>query len=173
MNRNAYVGGVIVGAGLALILLGVLILMLKRKAPKPKYDEMQLAARGKAFRAGFFGMMIANGGGILVSLCGFRWLTAPFILAAALMAGAGVFCVSAVKNDAYFGFNENKKSGTIFIGLMGCCNLLIGLARTLADGLLDGDELNVAVLNLMVAVLSAVILIAILVHGGKAAEEEE
>lgn len=164
MKSPEYTAGLLVGFGLVIILFALVMLRKSRKVPKPKFDEMQLAARGKAFEAGFFGLLFANLAGACLSTVEVLKASPFVIFGATCMAGIAIFVVSAIRNDAYFGFNENKKSSTTFIAVMGLINFAIGLLNIRRKGLFDGPELNVAVLNLCVALLSAVIVTAVLLH---------
>lgn len=177
MKSSAYYGGLAAGIGVAIIILVAIMIIKKKKDPaKPQFDEMQLAARGKAFKSGFFSLLIANFVGIILSTSvDPAKIPTFFIFAATSMIGAAIFVISAIRSDAYFGFNENKKSSTIFIAAMGIINLAVGCLNILGRGLYDDGELNVAVLNFLVALLSAVIVVAVLLHNkaAKTTEEDE
>lgn len=172
MKSPAYYAGIAVGFGVVIILFIIILFALRKKNPKPEYDEMQIAARGKAFKSGFFSLLIANMLCMGISTAEISWLPVFFIFTVGSLAGITVFIISAIKNDAYFGLNENRRSSSIFIGAMGLLNLVIGVVNISLRGVLKDGELNMAFLNIMVFVLSVVILLAALIHGRKSSALE-
>lgn len=173
MKGASYYAGLIIGIGLVLIIVGVIIYANRKKFIDPKFDEMQVAARGKAFRTGFFSLLAANVIGMFVCGLDIEWLPDAYVLVMSSIIGIAVFCISAIKNDAYFGFNENKKAGLISIGAIGLSNLLIGIVNISVHGIIEDGKLCMAFLNLMMAVLSAVIVIAALIRKRKSLSSAE
>lgn len=173
MKSAEYYWGFFVGFCVVLAVFIVIVVLKRKREPKPEFDEMQIAARGRAFRTGFFSLLIASVPAMIICDAGISWLPSMFVFFAADMLGVAIFCVSAIRNEAYFGFNENRKSGIVFIAAAGLINLCLGIANIVTGGIIKGGELNMGVLNILVAVLSAVILAAILIHRRASAASTE
>lgn len=167
-----YTLGFIFGILLALTIAFIAWCIHRKKHPDSgKYDERQIAARGKAFQAGFFTILIS---GAAVSI----W---EFLAEASLPGGAYVwhmcslglgicvFAVTAIFQDAYVGIYDKParfiRMGIFFIIAM----CLSGFANlTLARS----ESHVVAILNLAVAVMWVIIIAAMLIRQKMRASED-
>ena len=104
------VGIVLVG----LVVLAVFLCLYSDR--KQDYDERQLQIRAKAYRLGFFTMIVS----MLAVMFLQEWekwnsvVDNAFGIQAALMFSLTVFGVYCVLNDAYFARRENPKASLLF-----------------------------------------------------------
>lgn len=165
---NYYVLGLLASATFSVGLF-FLIRALCRKGGDCEYDERQMAGRGKAFKAGFFTMLVAGSVSACLDLCGLLpGSTFPWSMGA-LLLGVAVFAVTAIHYDAYIGFKARPRRYYI----MGACVVAI----MVCDGVLnirsaDPDKVAFGILNFQVAAIWVVIVIALLAHQARSKEEE-
>ncbi|MCF0123147.1 MAG: hypothetical protein HUJ67_03445 [Ruminiclostridium sp.] len=159
---------IVIGLAVAFAALFFLLLLVVRKKQliiKAEYDERQVAARGKAFRAGFFAMVLYFGVLMVVSIFGLE-LTVKYtvpVIFGGIIFGTAVFAVMAVIHDAYFQLHE-KKSQQYTLILMTVANIASGLTNYFSE-----ESSVVFFLNFLCAGLGIVILAASLLHQKKAA----
>ena len=174
MSMDYYLG-VAAGAVCAVVLIIVLIRVFKVRRVKPQYDERQIAAQGRAFKLAFITLTVWCGLYGLLDAFGVRWCdTAATGLFLGIIVSAGVYAVSAVLNDAYFGYNESVSSVRLLIAL-GALNLFTALMTVFADGehvVHDGVVQGTPTLSFAIAILFAVLLIVNRVHGKKLPKED-
>lgn len=104
------VGIVLVG----LVVLAVFLCLYSDR--KQDYDERQLQIRAKAYRLGFFTMIVSMLAVMFLQTWS-RWTEVvdnSFALLTALMFSLTVFGVYCVLNDAYFTRRENPKASLLF-----------------------------------------------------------
>jgi hypothetical protein len=126
---------------------------------KARFDERQLVARGKAFQAGFYAMLLGGGAGI----CGqVIWPDAIPSLAwqcGALLLGVGVFFLTAICKDAYLGLHSVPVRWMVLFFVVGGMSLLRG-----GMNLYYGEEVWLGWLELAFAVLFLAVALALLLH---------
>lgn len=111
-NKIAYAVGLLVGIAVVAVWAAV-----SRKKVKNQYDERQLLARGRAYRAAFYTMLL-----YLMADGSFQYVTgrvwcghyAGCMLAVAL--GGGVFATCCIAGDAYFTLYEHPKTFLLLTG---------------------------------------------------------
>jgi len=161
----AYIAGIICGVfcvGLAIVLMRLIFKKIGwggSDCLKGKYDERQKLLQGQGYKLGFYAMMIS---GILYSSLD-TFMDLPILpivgMWACIMIGLGSFACFCIIKDAYLGIGTKKKA---YI----CLSILIIFANMISffmngfDAVLDEDKLGVGCINLMCAILFAVILIA-------------
>lgn len=164
---NYYMLGLFAGA--AFVGLFFLIRALRKKAGDCEYDERQMAGRGKAFRAGFFTMLIAGSVCACLDLCGLLPGSAFPWSMGALLLGVAVFAVTAIHYDAYIGFKAKPRRyyiiGACVIAIM-ICNGILNIRSA------DPDKVAFGILDFQVAAIWVVIVIALLAHQARSKEEE-
>lgn len=167
----SYIAGVVVG-----VLFAVLLWWLFRKTIKKgpvKYDERQLVARGKAYRTGFFTILVYCVVYSAVSSFGVIWCLDSVGMFIGCLVGVTAFAVSAIRNDAYFGLNEDRKAlmrlGAVIIVVC----LLSGVMSIVKGSLVEDGRLTGNVLSIVVAVMWAVIMTAQTIHSRRAGEQED
>ncbi len=153
-------------------------LLFGRKSGKAvKYDERQLLAQGKAFKAGFFSLMSLLCVYVVYNAFSENMiLRAPEGIFLCICASVLIFAVICIANDAYVALNESNRARTAILGFVGLCNLFLGIDR-IADGtIMEDGAFSVSVLNLAVGVMGVVITLALIIRSAqqkKAAALEE
>lgn len=128
---------------------------------KDSYDERQLLARGKAYKAAFFTLLFyimavalldnIFGISIFMSFCGL-WIG----IALSVM----VFVVICILKDAYMSLYENVRGIIIVFSIVGILNIAVGILMILEKHpLLENGTISVEWTNLVVGILFFVILI--------------
>ena len=139
----AWVIGALCGIGVVLV---ILLVQKLTGQTKNKFDERQVAARGVAFKWGFFTMMIYEAAYSLLLAAGIRFadeFTGPIL---GIFAGVAVFGSVAAAKDAYTALDENPRSRWLW-PLLGVLWLFIGIMKVLGgeavrDGALTKDSLQ-------------------------------
>ena len=139
----AWVIGALCGIGIVLL---VLLIQKLTGQTKNKFDERQVAARGVAFKWGFFTMMIYEAAYSLLLAAGIRFadeFTGPIL---GIFAGVAVFGSVAAAKDAYTALDENPRSRWLW-PVLGVLWLFIGIMKVLGgeavrDGALTLDSMQ-------------------------------
>lgn len=183
MNSIAYNIGYYAGilARIAFFAAIFLIILLagKSKRATPRYDERQIAARNSAYKAGYLTLI----GYLLVyavfDSLSIQWCTGARIgILIGILLSITVFAVTAVRHDAYFGFNENIRTSSAVLSIIAALNLFTGIMPLVTgetvfmkDGLVGTGELSFCVTFAFIVILATLIM-----HNKKAdilSEEEE
>ena len=166
-----YLLGVIFGIVVALAAFIIGLILHKKKHPNSgKYDERQMAARGKAFQAGFFTLLIAG------AICNIWDYVSPLPGGSflwnigVLLLGVTVFAVTAIHFDAYMGMYDSPRRfllmGIGFICFMACSGMM-----NLHNGRPEGRI--IAITNFGVGIVWIIIVAALLLHRRSMQKEEE
>ncbi|MCF0106637.1 MAG: hypothetical protein HUJ53_07745 [Holdemanella sp.] len=163
--------GIIIGFFGLLVFCVLVFYSSKRNRNKniDKYDERQLAARGKAYKAGYLALMLYFG---LLTAAYVAEIDIPDkynipILFGGICFGLGVFCVVAINNDAYIALNEKRGSQMTTLILLTVANILIAAANIIIN-----NKSGIWITNIFVALLGFIILAAILIRQKKADKED-
>lgn len=160
----SYVVGMICGLAAGFLAVAVFAWLIRKLGGKfgsfkcnqqDQYDERQLLARGKAYKAGFFILIIyVTIAGILADLCGIRLL----LSFGGIWIGVcfAIFCFAAVCiwEDAYMSLQENVKGINMMFLAVGLLNLINGI-MTIRDKtpFIENDSISYHYTNLIVAIL--------------------
>lgn len=168
----SYIAGVVAGVLFAVLLWWLFARKAIKKGPV-KYDERQLVARGRAYRTGFFTILGYCVVYSAVSAFGVVWCLDSVGMFIGCLVGVTAFAVSAIRNDAYFGLNEDRKAlmrlGVVIIVVC----LLSGVMNFVSGSLVEDGRLTGKVLSIVVAVMWAVIMTAQTIHSRRAGEQED
>lgn len=168
---NYYLLGIVFGIIFALAVFVISVVLHKKIHPNSgKYDERQMAGRGKAFQAGFFTLIIVgatcNVWDFVSPLPGgsFLWNIGVLLL------GVTVFAVTAIHFDAYMGMYDSPRrfltAGLCFIFAMAAMGL-----TNLHNGRPEGRILGI--INFGVGLVWMIIVAALLLHRRSAGEKED
>ena len=171
-TSTAWAIGAICGTGLALLIL--LIQKLSGQT-RNKFDERQIAARGVAYKWGFFSLMIYEGLYALLLALGIRFAdetTGPIL---GIFLGVTVFGSVASAKDAYTALDESPRARILW-PILGALWLFNGIMRVIGgkavrDGLLTIDSAQLF-LGAAFLVIGAVELIHRLRNRGSDGEAE-
>ena len=141
--RAAWVAGAL--AGIGIVLLVFLIRKLTGKTQN-RFDERQIAARGVAYKWGFFSMMIYETAYSLLLALGIRFADGIIGPILGIFVGLTAFGTVAAAKDAYTALDETPRSRWIW-PVLGVLWLFIGIMKVLdgeavRDGLLTVDSLQ-------------------------------
>lgn len=153
--------GLIFGVVFGLLLVILLLKITKKDGSiKCKFDERQEMARGRAFKYGFFTLMICN---VVYALLDESFSVLPVTGSAAsgiiIVIGAGVMISYSIWQDAYFSLNENRKRLMVVFGILGLVNLALGIFGILDGRSFQNGVVNFQITNLLCAVLFLIIFV--------------
>lgn len=165
-----YTLGMILGIVVVLVLAIAVYKVMRKKTGGVKYDERQMMGRGKAFQAGFFTSLITGAAVAIADYTGilpgevFLWHMAG------MMVSIAVFALTAIHFDAYVGMTDTPKRFLRMGGL-----LMAAMVLCAAGNLFAHHEENyvIAYVDLMLAGVWALIIVALLIHNRAKAEDEE
>lgn len=98
-----------------------------------KYDERQKIAQGKAYRNGFWTLLLGGYVGVMAQATLELSVTLYEIMLFVAMAGLLVYVCSCIIMDAYMGMNDNPKRWMISMAIIAVSNLAIAGAGYLHD----------------------------------------
>ena len=155
---TAFMIGFGVAIVLGLLFFGTMQLMQSRKdgCEKIKYDERQVAARGKAFQAGFFTLLGCVALAACLEVAEVPWLAHGMGSILAILIGVSVFALVAIHKDAYMGLNQNPRKFLVGFGLIMLVNLVCGVTNlSIGEGNAWQGRINLAVASMMLLVIAA------------------
>lgn len=155
MNAE-YIIGLIAGIAAGLIIFAIAARCCRNKGQyRSKYDERQKIAMGKAYREGFWTLLIA--GVIATQLTRIDALQeyTVMIFSIAGFIGLEVYVVGCIMRDAYMGLNDKPKRWLIFLAVIAAFNWGIALFNTIS-----GAGLAAVWANIMAGAFVVIALIA-------------
>lgn len=165
---------VFLGFMAAMIIAGLVVGKLAgKKLGKAEFDERQQLARGKAYKAGFYTLLVGLSAVHLAPIFT-EWqprdtALLPFL---AMCIGVTVFACVAIANDAYLGIRQNPRAMLLVLGLVVGCNLAVGFSVMGSVGLADGLTAQNGI-NFIIAAMGLIILAALAIRLRMAARDEE
>lgn len=177
MGRDSYMMlGILTGVLVGLLIAAILMKITKTNGnPRGEYDERQTAARGQAYKYGFFTFMIGDAV-YAIFTTGFERL--PLCAASAMgliiILSVLVQISYCIWHDAYFSLNENQQRLKIIFALTGLVNLLLSIRSICAGEMVEDGVLQISSLNLFCVGLFFVFLaeLALKYRKGGAQEDE-
>lgn len=156
-----YLAGALCGIAVVMI-----ILLVKRAArgQESEFDERQTAARGKAYQYAFFTTALSELIYVCLEEAGVSFADASIGPLLGVLLGVAVFAVTAVFRDAYVSLKESTRSAVMISLIMIVLQLFIGIPNLLNGKALVNGRLTFDAINLIVAMLFAVVLTAIVIH---------
>lgn len=121
------------------------------------YDERQLLARGKAYKYGYFSLLLCT---MLIAISGIKMLFSVSGFFIGICISIFIFAVVCIKEDAYMSLTENAKGINAMFALIALINYATSIpVITNKKLLLDHGVLSVRCMNLTCAVLFTLILV--------------
>lgn len=169
-NSNYYYLGIAVGIVAGIILVMIAAINYRKKTGKCEYDERQERARGKAYKYGFFTLMVyLLIYGTLQDITEVYWGKGLVGVSFGICISVAVFAVISIWNDAYFSLRENPRRFTVLFVAVAVLNLSTGMRHIVhSEGLTDYN-----ILNLFMGVTALVILAAMGAKALKNRREKE
>lgn len=164
MDKVSYYIGIVVGF-LLVVGFGLLVrFVFKTKRVKPEYDERQMIARGKAYKVGFFTLLIYGAVCTVLQAMELHWCDGLLREVVGIVIGVGAFAIVSILNDAYLGFNENTGYTIGVMALIGFLNLGSAIIGIITDGLWKDGKVTTSIVNLLISLLFFVILMTYWLH---------
>ena len=154
------------------LIVGLLIYFIAIKATrkyrfgnKPDYDERQKIEQGKAYKTGFFTMMLFS----CIYLCmevllengiPFAPGVGSFII---IFLGAFSFATHAIFSDCYISTNERPIRKKIIFAVIGIVNIAVSIINIFRGELIENGILSVKAINLLCGLLMLVLVCEILI----------
>ncbi|MCM1130991.1 MAG: hypothetical protein NC310_03005 [Roseburia sp.] len=141
------------GTGLFISVLCVSLLSIvirKKKSYQTQFDERQLKSRGTCFCVSFFFLLIFLFiDGIVRNLLDYEWSSYLVGVFTWGMLSIGVFAIMAIWKDAYTSEGENKLRFSIFLGVIGLIDCVVGIVLLMQDGFVINGQIGTAFINLL------------------------
>lgn len=170
-KSTTWVIGALCGIGIAL-----LILLIRKITGREgsKFDERQIAARGVAYKWGFFSMMICEAAYVLLLALEIRFadeMTGPIL---GIFVGVGVFGAVAAAKDAYTALDETPRSRFLW-PVLGVMWLFIGIMKVIGGEAVRDGVLTIDSMQLFLGVVFLVIGAVDLIHnrGNRGSDGDE
>ena len=140
---------------------------------KAEFDERQQLARGKAYKAGFYTLLVGLLAVYLIPIFT-EWQPKDTALLpfSVICVGVTVFACVAVANDAYLGIRQNPRAMLLVIGIVVVGNLTAGFSVMESVGFADGLTVENS-MNFIIAAMGLIILAALAIRLRMAARDEE
>lgn len=144
-----------------------------KKLGKAEFDERQQLARGKAYKAGFYTLLVGLLAVYLIPIFT-EWQPKDTALLpfAVICVGVTVFACVAVANDAYLGIRQNPRAMLLVLGIVVVGNLTAGFSVMESVGFADGLAVGNS-MNFIIAAMGLIILAALAIRLRMAARDEE
>ncbi|BBF44933.1 hypothetical protein lbkm_3673 [Lachnospiraceae bacterium KM106-2] len=144
---------------IALVVVFILAWIIKYKVRGGKcedeYDERQIAARGSAYKYGFFTAILYMYFSMVIKLwLGHPWCAESLEAVIGICLSVIVFITVCIWKDAYVSFRRSTKSQCILVAIVGGLNLFVGIRDMMhPEKVIDGDMLNGVSPNLLIGVM--------------------
>lgn len=144
-----------------------------KKLGKAEFDERQQLARGKAYKAGFYTLLVGLLAVYLIPIFT-EWQPKDTTLLpfAVICVGVTVFACVAAANDAYLGIRQNPRAMLLVLGIVVVGNLTAGFSVMESAGFADGLAVENS-MNFIIAAMGLIILAALAIRLRMAARDEE
>ena len=137
------------------------MVLLIKGAARSDYDERQQAERGKAFRLGFFTLIISQALALCADDMGVFPVDGTVLCSVSIFAGILVYVIYSIWHEAYFGINEKVRPAMICFGLIGLFNLALAVFAILDGRMLVNGKLSFPMMNAMCAIMFVAIFVTI------------
>ena len=153
--------GILVGIVSAVLLFELLL----GDGGKQRFDERQIMEQGKAFKLGFYTMLIITG---ILACLNFAVpnQSGNFGLyhVMGLFVSISVYLVYSIWTESYFAINQSTAKMMIFFAVVAALNLVISIVNILHGQVIVNGVPTFRILNIMCTMLFAVIFITALIR---------
>ena len=139
----------------------VVVILLVKVVARTDYDERQQVERGKAFRLGFFTLLVSQGLALCADDMGIFPVDGTVLNSVSIFAGILAYVICSIWHEAYFGINEKVRPAMIFFGLIGLLNIVIAVSAIYDGRMLVNGKLSVPAINAMCAIMFFAIFVTI------------
>ena len=148
----------------------------KDSSATPKFDERQMAVRGRGYMFAFYIIILVMCLMPVVMTDEIQTFLGDLIYFIPLCVGLPVHVMYCVWKNAYVELNLNVKSWVVLMIFIGIFNLILGVSRIIDGTIIEDGVLQANAINLYLGILVFVILIELLIKNAidrKEADEDE
>ena len=171
-------GNLIMTVAIVVVICLVLIIALSKSfhrdsSMKPKYDERQMAIRGRGYMLAFYIILIVMC--FLPALINdeTKKLLGDLVNFIPMAIGIPVHVSYCIWNNAYIELNLNYKKWVIFSIVAGLFNMLVGFSSIHSKGLIRDGSLNFNLVNVYIGILLIIVLIELVIKNAIDRKEDE
>lgn len=158
-----YTVGMFCGVFFGIFLVAILIrLMRKDRSLKGKYDERQEIVRGRAYKIGFYVLLIGIAAEIFLNNFISSYISSNILNFAVLCFGVLAYACYCIWNEAYFALNDSPKRFLIISAFIGIINIGSGLVAIAHEEVVLTDPFPTGITNLLCGFLFIVIFITLI-----------
>ena len=182
-----YVFGFILGIACAIVLILILskgirkvggkVEMRRTLFNKDSYDERQVIARGKAYKVGFYTLLIYV---LAIAMLDEMMNISIFMSLGGIWLGVCIafflFAIVCIREDAYMSLYENPKGVILLFLLIGIINIIPGVQFIMNGSVLENGVLSSKCMNLecgILLLLTMFVFAAKVAYNNKHMDEED
>ena len=154
--------------------------LLFGKDSEKRFDERQILEQGKAFKIGFFVLLITIEAIIILNFSGLASVADyPVFYQIAIFLGLLSYVVYCIWHESYFAINEKSTRVIILFAFIAAINIVIGIINAIHGQIIVDGRITFRILNPLCAILFIVIFATMLLKrianskNASADEEEE
>lgn len=150
-QKLMYPLGFCTGLFISVLSVSLVSLMIRKKQLcKAQFDERQLKNRGDCYCISFFFLLICLlVDGVIRNMLNYDWCNYFVGVFTWGMLSIGVFAIMAIWKDAYTSEGENKLRFSIFLGIVGMIDFIVGIISCIRNGLVVEGQVEVSFINLL------------------------
>jgi hypothetical protein len=174
---------IMIGWGIALGLLFGLFMaefLVFGNSGENKFDERQILEQGKAFKIGFFVLLVTIEAIIILNFTGIATVADyPVFYQIAIFLGLLSYVIYCIWHESYFAINEKSTRVIILFAIIALINLVIGIINIIHGQIIVDGRITFRILNPLCAILFIIIFATMLLKRianskqASADEEEE
>lgn len=159
--KLGFILGALIGAAVWCILILIFLKLTRTDGTmKSKFDERQRIVQGKAYKYGFFILLVYNLLlGILDSGLNIRYADMGTEMVLGVLISVMVCAAYSIWNDGYFSLNENIVRVLAGFGIMALINIGLGIYNLRFGGIVENGILTIYCLNFFCGLVISVIMI--------------
>ncbi|MDE7385415.1 MAG: hypothetical protein K2M84_06620, partial [Anaeroplasmataceae bacterium] len=143
--------GFFTGLFISILCVSLVSILIRKKRPcQTQFDERQLKSRGSCFCVSFFFLLICLLiDGIVRNILDYDWSSFLVGVFTWGMLSIGVFAILAIWKDAYTSEGENKLRLSIFLGIVGLIDSIVGIISVIQNEFIADGKVTVSFINLL------------------------
>lgn len=174
MKSAYYVAGFACGIGLVALGYAIAAKLRERQNVGQEYDERQLWIQGRAYKAGFFSLIIfCYIYGLADVLIEGQWCKPIVGLSVCVCLSIAVWASICIWHDAYFKVSQSPRHYKILFGCVSLGNICIGISHMIGGDFIEDGVLGINSLNFIAGIMLLAVFIVIIVKGIKDRRESE
>ncbi|MDE5856731.1 MAG: hypothetical protein K2H06_06765 [Anaeroplasmataceae bacterium] len=143
--------GFFTGLFISILFVSLISIVIRKKRPcQTQFDERQLKSRGSCFCVSFFFLLICLLiDGVVRNILDYDWSSFLVGVFTWGMLSIGVFAILAIWKDAYTSEGENKLRLSIFLGIVGLIDSIVGIISVIQNEFVADGKVTVSFINLL------------------------